>query len=200
MILSDHEILNLSTLSCIARSGDAERMITPFVQGGRRPGVISYGASSFGYDIRLAPGVKWLEPRMEIVDPKDPQSVARGLMPLPVGEGQHGHYVTMPPHSFALGSSVEKFKMPDDVLAICVGKSTYARCGLVLNVTPVEPGWEGYLTLELSNTTPRPVRVYLEEGIGQLIFLRGRTPSNTYAQKNGKYQGQQNEITLPRVD
>jgi dCTP deaminase len=178
MILADHQIQEL------AEAG----MIDPFVPTGR--GEISYGLSSFGYDMRVAPHFKvFTNLHNVLVDPKrfDESSFVDV-----VGD------CVIPPNSFALARSVERFRMPPDVMAICVGKSTYARCGIIINVTPLEPGWEGILTLEISNTTPLPARIYANEGIAQLIFFRGSRPMVNYADRQGKYQ-HQTTITLPRI-
>jgi dCTP deaminase len=176
-ILCDHEIASL------AHGG----MISPFIEEQR--GDISYGLSSFGYDIRVANRFKvFTNVHSPIVDPK--RMEASSFVDV------EQNVAVIPPNSFALARTVERFRMPDDVMALCVGKSTYARCGIIVNVTPLEPGWEGVLTLEISNTTPLPVEVYANEGIAQLIFFRGRRPLVTYGDRKGKYQGQ-TDITLP---
>ena len=167
-------------------------MIEPFEPGQVRDGVISYGVSSYGYDIRVAPEFKvFTNVHNVVVDPKafDPRSF------VDVREDT----CIIPPNSFALARTLEYFRMPRDVLAICVGKSTYARCGIVVNVTPLEPGWEGYLTIEISNTTPLPAKIYANEGIAQVLFFEGKeAPEVSYADKKGKYQGQHG-VTLPRL-
>ena len=171
----------------MARKG----MIEPFEERLVREGVISYGLSSFGYDLRAAPEWKILNNDLSShVDPKnlDPKSLVEN----------EGKEVVIPPNSFALTRSLEYIRMPDNVIAIALGKSTYARCGIVVNVTPLEPGWEGHVTLEISNTTPLPAKVYAGEGIVQLLFLEGPRPEVTYRDRKGKYQGQKG-ITLPRV-
>lgn len=169
-----------------------QNMIDPFVEKQVRAGVISFGVSSYGYDIRVADEFKiFTNVNSAIVDPKhfDPASFV----------DFKGEICIIPPNSFALGRTVERFKIPRSVMAVCVGKSTYARCGLILNVTPAEPEWEGYLTLEISNTTPLPARIYAGEGIAQLLFFESDEPCEiSYADRQGKYQDQVN-ITLPRI-
>lgn len=170
----------------------AAGMIEPFVERQTRDGCISYGLSSFGYDARLAPEFKiFTNVDNALVDPKhfsDNSFVER--------EGAH---CVIPPNSFALSRTVEYFRIPRDVLVICLGKSTYARCGMIVNVTPLEPEWEGHVTLEISNTTPLPARVYANEGICQFLFLQGAGPVEiSYRDRAGKYQGQRG-ITLPRL-
>jgi dCTP deaminase len=169
-----------------------QRMIEPFEEGQIRNGVISYGTSSYGYDIRVADEFKiFTNINSAIVDPKnfDPRSMV----------DFHGEVCIIPPNSFALGRTVEYFRIPANVLTICLGKSTYARCGIIVNVTPFEPEWEGYVTLEISNTTPLPAKIYANEGIAQVLFFEGDEPCEmTYAMKKGKYQGQQS-IMLPKL-
>jgi dCTP deaminase len=176
----------------IRRMAEEYGMIEPFEPRQVRQGVVSYGLSSFGYDIRVADEFKvFTNVYGAIVDPKnfDPRSFV----------DIRGDCCIVPPNSFALARTLERFRIPEDVLAICVGKSTYARCGIVVNVTPLEPGWCGYLTLEISNTTPLPAKIYAGEGIAQLIFLQGdEVPEVTYAQRQGKYQNQVG-VTLPRL-
>ncbi|HEY8484399.1 MAG TPA: dCTP deaminase [Longimicrobiales bacterium] len=176
----------------IRRMAEEYGMIEPFEPRQVREGVVSYGLSSFGYDIRVADEFKvFTNVYGAIVDPKnfDPRSFV----------DIRGDCCIVPPNSFALARTLERFRIPEDVLAICVGKSTYARCGIVVNVTPLEPGWCGYLTLEISNTTPLPAKIYAGEGIAQLIFLQGdEVPEVTYAQRQGKYQNQVG-VTLPRL-
>ncbi len=167
-------------------------MIEPFVEKQVRAGVISYGVSSYGYDIRVADEFKiFTNVNSAIVDPKhfDPASFV----------DFRGDICIVPPNSFALARTVEHFRIPRTVMAVCVGKSTYARCGIILNVTPAEPEWEGFLTLEISNTTPLPARIYAGEGIAQLLFFESDEPCETsYGDRKGKYQDQVN-ITLPRI-
>ena len=166
-------------------------MIEPFESELCRDGVISYGLSSYGYDLRAAPEWRiFVNAFNTIVDPKnfDP----RGLV-----EVEEDNCI-IPPNSFALTRSLEYLRIPEDVMVVALGKSSYARCGLVANVTPLEPGWEGHVTLELSNTTPLPAKVYANEGIVQLLFFQGDQPEVTYRQRRGKYQGQRG-VTLPRL-
>jgi dCTP deaminase len=167
-------------------------MIKPFEERQVRAGVISYGLSSYGYDLRIADEFKiFTNINNTLVDPKafDPRSFV----------DYQGGVCIVPPNSFALGRSVEYFKIPRNVLTICVGKSTYARCGIITNVTPFEPEWEGYVTLEISNTTPLPAKIYANEGIAQVLFFESDEACQTsYADRQGKYQGQQG-IVLPTV-
>ena len=168
-------------------------MIEPFEDGQVRDGVISYGLSSFGYDIRVAKDFRIFTPatgQLTVIDPKAVDD--RAL------QSYTGDVCIIPPNSFALGRTIEYFRIPRNVLAICVGKSTYARCGIIVNVTPFEPEWEGYVTIEISNTTPLPARIYAGEGIAQVLFFEGETPEVSYADRNGKYQ-KQSGITLPRL-
>jgi dCTP deaminase len=176
----------------IRRMALEQGMIDPFVEKQVRIGVISYGVSSYGYDIRVADEFKiFTNVNSAIVDPKnfDPASFVDFKGPI----------CMIPPNSFALGRTVERFKIPRNVMAVCVGKSTYARCGLILNVTPAEPEWEGFLTLEISNTTPLPARIYAGEGIAQLLFFESDAPCEvSYGDRKGKYQDQ-TSVTLPRI-
>jgi dCTP deaminase len=176
----------------IRQMADEHRMIDPFSPGQVRQGTISYGVSSFGYDIRVAPEFKvFTNVHNVVVDPKrfDDRSFV----------DVNGDTCIIPPNSFALARTVEYFRVPSDILVLCVGKSTYARCGIIVNVTPLEPGWEGFLTLEISNTTPLPAKIYANEGIAQLLFFQGNEePEVTYADRKGKYQNQVG-VTLPRL-
>ena len=167
-------------------------MISPFEDKQIRGGKISYGLSSFGYDARVSEEFKiFTNVNSEIVDPKNFKPTNFVTKNVPV--------FVIPPNSFALARTVEYFKIPKDILVICLGKSTYARCGIIVNVTPLEPGWEGHVTLEFSNTTPLPAKIYANEGVAQFIFLKGNeTPEMTYADRNGKYMGQTG-VTLPKV-
>jgi len=168
-------------------------MIEPFVAAQVKEGVISYGLSSYGYDIRVADEFKvFTNVNATIVDPKhfDPKSLV----------DFKGDYCLIPPNSFALARSVEYFRIPRDVLAICLGKSTLARCGIIVNITPLEPQWEGYITIEISNTSPLPAKIYAHEGIAQVIFLSSEEECETsYAERRGKYQRQDKGPVLPRV-
>ena len=167
-------------------------MIEPFADNQARAGVISYGVSSYGYDIRVADEFKiFTNVYSAIVDPKnfDPRSMI----------DFKGDVCIIPPNSFALARTVEYFRIPRSVLTVCVGKSTYARCGIIVNVTPFEPEWEGYVTLEISNTTPLPAKIYANEGIAQVLFFEGDEGCEiSYADKKGKYQRQQS-IVLPKL-
>jgi dCTP deaminase len=161
------------------------RMIEPFADSQIRDGVISYGVSSYGYDIRVAEEFKiFTNIYSAVVDPKhfDPKSMV----------DFKGDICVIPPNSFALARTVEYFRIPRSVLTVCVGKSTYARCGIIVNVTPFEPEWEGFVTLEISNTTPLPARIYANEGIAQVLFFEADQECEiSYADKKGKYQAQQ---------
>jgi dCTP deaminase len=167
-------------------------MIEPYEEGQVREGVISYGVSSYGYDIRIADEFKiFTNVNSTIVDPKriDPGSMVDFKGPVAL----------IPPNSFALGRTIEYFRIPRSVMTICLGKSTYARCGVITNVTPFEPEWEGHVTLEISNTTPLPARVYANEGIAQVLFFESDEVCETsYRDRKGKYQAQRG-ITLPRL-
>jgi dCTP deaminase len=169
-----------------------QRMIEPFVDKQVRQGVISYGVSSYGYDIRVADEFMiFTNVHSAIVDPKnfDPKSMFEF----------QGDVCIIPPNSFALARTVEYFRIPRKVLTVCLGKSTYARCGLIVNVTPFEPEWEGYVTLEISNTTPLPAKIYANEGLAQVLFFEADEECEiSYADKKGKYQGQKS-IVLPKL-
>ena len=167
-------------------------MILPFEEKQIRQGVISYGVSSYGYDIRIADEFKiFTNINTTIVDPKN--------FDLKSFVDFKGPVCIIPPNSFALGMSVEYFRIPRSVMTICLGKSTYARCGIITNVTPFEPEWEGFVTLEISNTTPLPAKIYANEGIAQVLFFESDEPCEvSYADKKGKYQAQRG-ITVPRI-
>jgi len=167
-------------------------MIEPFEDRQVREGVVSYGLSSYGYDIRVADEFKvFTNINSTVVDPKNFD--ARSFVDI------KADVCIIPPNSFALAKTVEYFRIPRDVLTVCVGKSTYARCGLIVNVTPFEPEWEGFVTLEISNTTPLPAKVYANEGIAQVLFFQSDEVCEvSYADKKGKYQKQQG-LTLPRL-
>lgn len=182
-ILADHQIRDLAI---------NQGMIEPFVEKQTAKGAISYGLSSYGYDARCSNEFKiFTNIDNAIVDPKafSQQSFV----------DRETDVCVIPPNSFVLTRSVEYFRIPKDVLVICLGKSTYARCGLIVNVTPLEPGWEGHVTLEISNTTPLPAKVYANEGLCQFLFFKGSTPCETsYADRSGKYMGQRG-VTLPKI-
>jgi dCTP deaminase len=176
----------------IARMAREQGMIEPFVESQVRDDVISYGVSSYGYDIRVADEFKiFTNVYSAVVDPKEfDQSSMVDFK---------GDICTIPPNSFALARTIEYFRIPRSVLTVCLGKSTYARCGIIVNVTPFEPEWEGYVTLEISNTTPLPARIYAKEGIAQVLFFEADEEcSISYADKKGKYQRQQ-RIELPKL-
>ena len=176
----------------IRRMATEHRLIEPFVESQVRSGVISYGLSSYGYDIRVADDFKiFTNINTTVIDPKlfDPRSFVDLKAPVCI----------VPPNSFALARTVEYFRIPRDVLTVCLGKSTYARCGIIVNVTPFEPEWEGTATLEISNTTPLPAKIYANEGIAQVIFFQSdEVCSISYADKKGKYQAQR-VVTLPKI-
>lgn len=178
--------------SWIRKMAKEEKMIEPFVDRQVREGVISYGLSSYGYDIRVTDEFKiFTNVHSAIVDPKhfNPDSFI----------DYKGDICVIPPNSFVLARTVEYFRIPRNVITICLGKSTYARCGLIVNVTPFEPEWEGYVTMEISNTTPLPARVYANEGIAQVVFMEADEVCEiSYADRKGKYQRQES-IVLPRI-
>ena len=198
MILNDIQIFDL------AENG----MITPFehrqirevdaalvIGGTKKRKVISYGLSSFGYDCRINNTFRLFKPTIHgsIVDPKNmDEDTLEHCIGLPI-EG-----VLIPPHSYILGSSLEYFKIPPRIMCIVLGKSTYARCGIIVNVTPLEPGWEGNITIEISNSSPLPAKIYPGEGIAQILFFEGDKPNINYADKKGKYQGQKG-VTIAKT-
>lgn len=177
----------------IERMARERGMIEPFEARQVREGVVSFGLSSYGYDIRVADEFKiFTNVYTTVVDPKhfDDRSFVEF----------RGSVCTIPPNSFALARTVEYFRIPRDVLTLCVGKSTYARCGIIVNVTPFEPEWEGFVTLEISNTTPLPARIYANEGIAQVLFFRASQVCRvSYADRKGRYQ-RQTGIALPRIE
>lgn len=176
--------------------------IDPFAEAQKRPGRVSFGVSSYGYDVRVGTRFKIFTPtpRSGGITVVDPKRFTDDLFVEVDTEALGTDHVIIPPNSFALCETVEWMEIPRDVLVICVGKSTYARCGLIVNVTPLEPEWKGKVTLEISNTTPLPARVYANEGIAQMVFLKAdRVCAVSYADKAGKYQGQHG-LTLPKVD
>ncbi|MFP4136281.1 MAG: dCTP deaminase [Candidatus Acetothermia bacterium] len=171
MILNDREIQDA-------------KPVTPFEDELQSDGRISYGLGSFGYDIRIDDEFRiFTDVHSTEIDPKnfDEEAFVR----------VKDESCLIPPNSFCLGKSLEKFDMPDDLFGLVVGKSTYARCGIIVNMTPIEPGWKGYLTIEISNTTPLPARIYADEGIAQVVFFRGERPDVTYRDREGKYQEQE---------
>ena len=178
--------------SWIKKMAIEKKMIDPFVEKLVKKNVLSYGLSSYGYDARVSNEFKiFTNVNSGIVDPK--------VFKKESFVTKKGKECIIPPNSFALARTIEYFKIPEDVLVICLGKSTDARCGIIVNVTPLEPGWEGYVTLEFSNTTPLPAKIYANEGVAQFIFLKGNEdPEITYADRDGKYMGQTG-VTLPKV-
>ena len=176
----------------IKEMAKTHNMISPFEDKQVRGNKISYGLSSFGYDARVSNEFKiFTNINSEIIDPKN--FTQNNFI------SKNGIECIIPPNSFVLSSTVEYFKIPNDVMVICLGKSTYARCGIIVNVTPLEPAWEGHVTLEFSNTTPLPAKIYANEGVAQFIFLKGNEkPEITYADRNGKYM-KQSGVTLPKV-
>jgi dCTP deaminase len=176
----------------IKRMAQQHRLLEPFVDSQKRAGLISYGLSSYGYDIRIADEFKIFRPGSSgIIDPKQ---IDEGAF-----EDFKGEVCLIPANSFVLARTVEYFRIPRNVLTICVGKSTYARCGIIVNVTPFEPEWEGFATLEISNTGPVPARIYAGEGIAQVLFFESDEPClQSYGDKKGKYQAQQ-AITPPKI-
>ena len=176
----------------IKRMALEHKMIEPFVDEQMRAGVISYGVSSYGYDIRVADEFKvFTNVYNTVVDPKgfDPRSFV----------DIKADVCIIPPNSFALARTIEYFRIPRDVLTVCLGKSTYARCGIIVNVTPFEPEWEGHVTMEISNTTPLPAKIYANEGIAQVLFFQSDEPCTiSYKDKKGKYQAQRG-IMLPKI-
>lgn len=190
--------MSIKADSWIRQMAQQQEMISPFVErqirhiDENKPPVVSYGLSSYGYDIRVADEFKiFTNVHNSIVDPKN--FTANSFVAI------HSDVCIVPPNSFALARSVEYFKIPRNILTLCLGKSTYARCGIIVNVTPFEPEWEGYVTIEISNTTPLPAKIYANEGIAQVIFLEADTLCDvSYADRNGKYMKQVG-ITLPTI-
>ncbi len=190
--MRNHSCMAILSDKWIREQAQTKGMIEPFVEAQRREGVISYGLSSYGYDARVAPEFKiFTNVNSATVDPKkfDAESLV----------DRETDVCIIPPNSFALARTVEYFRVPEDVLVVCLGKSTYARCGIIVNVTPLEPGWEGHVTLEFSNTTPLPAKIYANEGACQFLFLQGNERCETsYKDRAGKYMGQRG-VTLPRL-
>lgn len=193
MILNDAQIIGL------ARKG----MIRPFTASlvrkvAGRP-VLSYGLCSFGYDLRLSPREFKIFRHVpgRVVDPKGFSQAS--LEPAELHRDAHGHFFILPGRSYGLGVAIERLHLPDDISALCVGKSTYARCGIIANVTPAEAGWQGHLTLEFSNSSAADCRIYAGEGIVQMLFLKGESCRTSYSTRAGKYHKQPHRITLPRA-
>jgi len=187
-----HKTMSIKPDSWIKRMALEKKMIEPFVDDQVRSGVISYGVSSYGYDVRVADEFKvFTNVFNTVVDPKnfDPKSFV----------DIKADVCIIPPNSFALASTVEYFRIPRDILTVCLGKSTYARCGIIVNVTPFEPEWEGHVTIEISNTTPLPAKIYANEGIAQVLFFQSDEECTvSYKDKKGKYQAQRG-VTLPKI-
>lgn len=184
MILCDHEIEELAWAG----------MIAPFIRTQHSAGIISYGLSSFGYDARV--DRQWKVFQQSMLNPLgiiDPKNFDKELV-----KEFEGDYCIVPPNGFALGRTFERFRIPRNIMAICMGKSTYARCGIVVGCTPLEPEWEGTVTLEFSNTTSLPAKIYSGEGACQFLFFKGENPQVSYLDRRGKYQNQ-TEVTLPRI-
>jgi dCTP deaminase len=178
--------------SWIKRQALEHKMIEPFVDEQMRSGVISYGLSSYGYDIRVADEFKvFTNVYNTVVDPKNFDS--KSFVDI------KAEICIIPPNSFALARTIEYFRIPRNILTVCLGKSTYARCGIIVNVTPFEPEWEGHVTIEISNTTPLPARIYANEGIAQVLFFESdEVCAVSYKDKKGKYQAQRG-VTLPKI-
>ena len=176
----------------IKKMSKTKKMISPFVDKQNRKGKVSFGLSSYGYDARVSNEFKiFTNVNSGVVDPK--------VFKKDSFVTKRAKECIIPPNSFALARTVEYFKIPKNVLVICLGKSTYARCGIIVNVTPLEPGWEGHVTLEFSNTTPLPAKIYANEGVAQFVFIKGNEiPNITYDKRKGKYMKQKG-VTLPKV-
>ncbi|BAW41319.1 dCTP deaminase [Helicobacter pylori] len=186
--------MGLKADSWIKKMSLEHGMISPFCEKQIGKNVISYGLSSYGYDIRVGSEFMLFDNKNALIDPKnfDPNNATK------IDASQEGFFI-LPANAFALAHTIEYFKMPKDTLAICLGKSTYARCGIIVNVTPFEPEFEGYITIEISNTTNLPAKVYANEGIAQVVFLQGdEVCEQSYKDRGGKYQGQMG-ITLPKI-
>lgn len=186
-------MLNDTRIRELAKDG----MIEPFQDGQMKwleeRKIISYGLSSYGYDMRVADEFQIFTPSTGSLTVIDPKAMDNRAMIF-----HRGNECIIPPNSFALARSVEYFRIPRNMICLCLGKSTYARCGIITNFTPFEPGWEGFVTIEISNTTPLPAKIYANEGIAQVLFFEGEAPEVSYADRGGKYQAQTG-ITLPRV-
>ena len=186
-------------IAAMARKG----MIRPFapklIRRVKDTPVISYGLSSYGYDIRLSPSDFRIFRHVPgtVIDPKhfNPHNLEHAKLK----RDAHGEFFILPAHSYGLGVALEKLEIPDNITVVCIGKSTYARVGCIANITPAEAGWKGYLTLEISNASHADCRIYANEGVVQLLFFEGEPCRTTYATRSGKYQNQKREVTLPRV-
>jgi len=184
--------MSIKSDAWIKRMAIEHHMIEPFVDNQVRSGAISYGVSSYGYDVRVGDEFKvFTNVYNTVVDPKNFDS--KSFVDI------QADVCIIPPNSFALASTIEYFRIPRDILTVCLGKSTYARCGIIVNVTPFEPEWEGHVTIEISNTTPLPAKIYANEGIAQVLFFQGDEPCGvSYRDKKGKYQAQRG-VTLPKL-
>ena len=184
--------MSIKSDTWITRMAREHKMIEPFVEDQVREGVISYGVSSYGYDVRVGDEFKvFTNVYNTVVDPKNFDS--KSFVDI------RADVCIIPPNSFALASTIEYFRIPRDILTVCLGKSTYARCGIIVNVTPFEPEWEGHVTIEISNTTPLPAKIYANEGIAQVLFFQSDEPcARSYKDKKGKYQAQRG-VTLPKL-
>jgi dCTP deaminase len=184
--------MSIKSDNWIKRMAIDHQMIEPFVDTQVRSGAISYGVSSYGYDVRVGDEFKvFTNVYNTVVDPKNFDS--KSFVDI------QADVCIIPPNSFALASTIEYFRIPRDILTVCLGKSTYARCGIIVNVTPFEPEWEGHVTIEISNTTPLPAKIYANEGIAQVLFFQGDEPcAVSYKDKKGKYQAQRG-VTLPKL-
>lgn len=184
--------MTIKSDSWIRKQATDHNMISPFIESQKKEGIVSYGLSSYGYDARVATEFKiFTNVNSAIVDPKN--------FSMNSFVEKNTDVCIIPPNSFALGRTVEYFKIPRDVLVICLGKSTYARCGIIVNVTPLEPEWEGHVTLEFSNTTPLPAKIYANEGVCQFLFFQSDEQCDvSYKDRSGKYM-QQTGVTLPRI-
>jgi dCTP deaminase len=192
-------ILNDTQIATLAREGMIEPFCPELVRCAEHGPVLSYGLSSYGYDLRLSPREFKIFQHIPgtVVDPK--QFAPENLRAAPLLHDTHGDYFILPSRSYGLGVAVEALHLPGNISAICVGKSTYARCGIIANVTPAEAGWCGHLTLEFSNSSAADCRVYANEGVVQMIFFKGEPCQTSYLARQGKYQEQPQLITLPRV-
>lgn len=192
-------ILNDTHITRLARKGMIRPFCNKLVRSVRETPCLSYGLSSYGYDLRLSPREFKIFRHVPgtVVDPKafNPHN----LEATPLHKDKTGQYFILPARSYGLGVAVEELHLPDNVSGICVGKSTYARCGIIANITPAESGWKGHLTLEFSNSSAADCRIYANEGVVQMVFFMGESCSTSYQARKGKYQNQQQEITLPRI-
>lgn len=192
-------ILNDTAITALAQKGMIKPFFPKLIRRTEKHPVLSFGLSSYGYDLRLSPREFKIFRHIpgSVVDPKNFNQ--GNLETTPLHEDAQGRYFILPARSYGLGVAVERLALPNDVSAICVGKSTYARCGIIANLTPAEAGWHGHLTLEFSNSSAADCRIYAEEGVVQMIFFRGEPCATSYQTRTGKYQNQKQRITLPRI-